>query len=375
MPPGGADSHVAEAAAQVVFRQAGTLSQLGVRCGSSSGGSAIKARIAGSDGTLSVGTSSNSLAIDSANADLVTAGQAVCFENRGANISLIGISAVFEAAGNHCCYYSNNDTTGKSLSTASTTFYFSLSGSTTAGADGGTTESVTSFTSRATGTWRNFQVYVGSNGRSTSTVVKSRKNTADGNCSITIGAGLTGLFEDTSNTDTLADGDSFNWSAALGTGTGAIVFNRFSSAITNATVAKNDVFVRHGAARAASASANFPLFGGKSGGTTTEADSKMRHGFAVTTSRLRLSVSANTYTGSATFRNRNNGADATQVLTIGAGLTGIFEDTTHTDDYGATDDANYSIAGGTSGSLTWQWAAITEQDISGGFVPRVIWFC
>lgn len=62
--------------------------------------------------------------------------------------------------------------------------------------------------------------------------------------------------------------------------------------------------------------------------------------------KLRTHVLTSTTTGTGTFAIRINGATGNQTVSIGAGLTGFFEDTTNVDYAGGADLVNYIWSGG-----------------------------
>lgn len=73
----------------------------------------------------------------------------------------------------------------------------------------------------------------------------------------------------------------------------------------------------------------------------------------ITLSKLRVGVGENTCDGTTNVTVRKNGANATQTVTIPAGTTGIFQDTTHSDSFAAGDNVSIQIvnSGSTTGSV------------------------
>ena len=117
---------------------------------------------------------------------------------------------VYEIAG--------GNSTGVAALVAGSTNYFGVPGS-------GRTNAETSVQAEAkdTMTLRNLIVRITSNGTSTNSTVMSRVNVANGAQSVTIGAALTGLFEDTGNIDSLVVGNTWAMQWVVGTG-GTIIF-------------------------------------------------------------------------------------------------------------------------------------------------------
>lgn len=72
-------------------------------------------------------------------------------------------------------------------------------------------------------TLKNMFLYVTSNARTNNTTYRVRVNSANGNQNIVVGSGGTGIYEDTSNTDSVVSGDTINYSSTTGTGTDALV--------------------------------------------------------------------------------------------------------------------------------------------------------
>ena len=71
-------------------------------------------------------------------------------------------------------------------------------------------------------------VFVSANARTTDTIIKSRKNGADGNITLTITAGFVGWVEDMIHEDSLNTDDEFNWSVAMGVGTQTLTIQSIS---------------------------------------------------------------------------------------------------------------------------------------------------
>lgn len=240
---------------------------------------------------------------------------------------------------------------------ASTSYYHPLINGGTL-TSGETTESDTQVTWRTPGTLRNLWIVVTTNSRGASTL-RSRINGANGNLSVTIPATTTGTFEDTTNSDAIADGDLLNTELAVGAGGASFIYTiqgaLFIPTTTGNTLTKHgEVFqeVRTGGAL----TRYYEIQGGGSnGGSATEADVQYRIRTAGTWENLNVRVTANTRVGATTYRSRINTAYGNQSISVAAAATGVFEDTTNTDAVVATDllDIEYVQAAG-GGSLTTQ---------------------
>lgn len=247
-----------------------------------------------------------------------------------------------------------------STATASTSYF---------GAFGGTLVNATTIAEarkqpvvRASSTLANMQLYVISNGRSTDTLLRSRKNGANGNMLITVPAGATGYFEDTTNSDSLAAGDNFNYAFTTGTGAGTISWSTISAFLTpTGTIMTPLLAASNNATVTFAVGTLFHPFGGSILGTiASEANAYTKYNYSATLSNLFLSVSANTHTGTRTINFRKNGANGNQTFTISAGATGYFEDTTNTDAVVANDLVNMQLSGGTTGVLSVIMAGVHQ---------------
>lgn len=206
----------------------------------------------------------------------------------------------------------------------------------------------------------NFYVNVNANARTTTTTFRTRVNGANGNQLVSVVAAATGIFEDTSNSDTLADGDDYNYSWTTGTGTETMTIVTIASKVT-------------------SANGQFPLITGVTAGVATgvgtttyvpangryevnnnEIRSKAQPRFTFDVTKLSALISANTLSANATIRVRDDGANGNNLLTITASTPGLYQDTTNSDTItSGTDDVNYQIATGAgSGSMTVRWISV-----------------
>lgn len=206
-------------------------------------------------------------------------------------------------------------------------------------------------------TARNLSVYIDSNARTTDTTARFRKNNGNGTMNFSIGAGLTGWFSDTTNTDSIAQDDKIAASLVLGASSEVISLQYFGVILTstenNAPIIAG---VQGGLARTASATQHFYLPVGQiSSNQTGEGTQQMQKNFACKVRNMKINVISSTTTGDATMQFRVNGGNGNQTLTIGAGLTGIFEDAVNVDQLVGTDDFCYSLVGGTSGSFNYRY--------------------
>lgn len=369
-------SSATETSKQVPFRAAGTLTRLGINVDATGTSRSVTVRKAGVDQALTVTMTDTTagLYLDTAHTVSVAAGDLINLKTIVTGVPLISTAVLnFMASASHATFFAASSITA--LSVASTTTFVNVFGQLSGGLP--TTEANGQHKHRA-GAAQVTAIFiiVPTNGRTTATTVTFRKNTANGNNTISVGSSATGLFEDTAHTDTLATGDLINLAITTGTGVGNFTPAGFGcNVVATAGQFTNDCVGGSGVglARAAGAPQTFQPIAGSTSATATEATSNIRHGFPVALGNLRVNISANTYTGGCTVNIRKNGADATNTFSIGAASTGFFEDTTHTDNFLSEDDCCVAFAGGTANSITINSIAVTETDTTvqtGGFISK-----
>lgn len=185
-------------------------------------------------------------------------------------------------------------------------------------------------------------------------IATSRDNGADGNQSVAIGAGLTGEFEDISNSDSLTSGDYFNFAIDATTSTeGTIIPSICSCLVEHSTTPISFLMParEHGYSAGPAGGEDFNPIAGEPiiSGSATENLTQCTIRFPATLDKFRIYVYANNTTNTCTFKSRVNGADGNLLITVGAGLTGEFEDTSNSDSLSSGDEINYSINTPTSG--------------------------
>lgn len=182
------------------------------------------------------------------------------------------------------------------------------------------------------------------------------KNSAVGNETVTIGAGLTGTFQDTANNDWLAIGDLYGVQIVIGAG--GLGVSAACIGFQNLDTATHDQWTS-GTSPAAGATLYVPLYGSSSG-FASDALAQIAHGYPCALSNLTVYVYGNATTAASTYSSRKNGAAGNQSVSIGAGLTGYFSDTLNTDGLSATDMANFMVVNGGGGTLQC-WLAGTKE--------------
>lgn len=214
-----------------------------------------------------------------------------------------------------------------------------------------TTEATAQIGAPEAQTASNLQVYVASNARTNDTTVKSRKNGADGTQIVTIAAGLTGLFEDTTHTDNLAQGDLINTVITTLTGTQIITFSNIGMKLTGAVANRSPMFSRGSTTLSAGVTRLVSPWG-RPTATSTESSVQCAAPYRGDWTDMGVNISANTSTTDVTVISRVNGANGNQTVTVGAGLTGIFRSLVGPDTLNSSDLIGISMSGATTGSLT-----------------------
>lgn len=342
----GSSLFTTETNVQIKYNVAGTFSnhQVHVTTNTLSVTATHRLRINAANGNSSVSITSATTGIfeDTSNTDTISANDLVDFSfvtpagSGGITVGNYGI--IFDAASNNFLRLGGSNF---GFSTASVTRYFALSGSGTPN----TTESQAVTTIRGTFTGSNLSTYITSNARTSTTTYRTRKNTANGGMSVSVGSTATGLFEDNSNSDSLANTDTYCLSMTTSTSTGSIICRFVSVAISSSS---KQYFATCGNVQTAAAVAQnvttyFRLFGSLIASATENARRiRMRH--TASASKLMARVTANTSDQTTTVRTRVNGANGNQSLSITTTATGLFEDTTNSDSLITTDYINYQVA-------------------------------
>lgn len=365
-------------------RTAGSASQLYLRVVSNDrGASSYKIRINGVDGSLSVSIAASTTGEfeDNSNTSSIAAADKVNF---GLSIGAGGTS--FIPTTSSCLFAASTNTVQRihptpqnAISTDSTTFFYAFGGRI---AFASTTESNEQIDVETAGTLKNFGVRVSLNGRTTATIVGIRKNGLNGNQAISVAAATTGVFEDTTNTDTVTVDDAVCFFATTGTGGGSFRFINGAWVEFETTNSQWQIFTGQsggdGDATFAVGTYFIPVGGILTNDyTATESETSLEPQTAFTASKLQCRVITNTITAASTLRFRTNGLNGNQVVTIAASTSGLFQDATGTDTIGANDDINYQLATGGTGtsvilsciSMLCAGGQTFSVSLSGGLTP------
>jgi hypothetical protein len=340
-----------EAESQITYHSAGILSKLYCLVTSNNrGASTLKVRKNGADGSqsLSIADSTTGQFEDASNTDTVSDGDELNYSLStgagGTGLTVPIFSCLFSASANTTVKLASV-TTGIATTSSGVTRFTLVAGtlSTMATSD----ETFTALDINTAGVWENLFVYINTNARTTSTTVKTRINAADGNQSVSIGAGATGIFEDTSNTDTVSVNDNLDYSMTYAVDSNSINYNiiatEFTTTDNSFSVIQSD---NVGESFTGGQTNYYPVAGGAVSEDSTETNFRADIRLNCTASNLVVLISVNGLTGDTTVKVRKNGADGSQSLSIAAGTTGLFEDATNSDILNSTDEVDYQVIAG-----------------------------
>lgn len=275
--------------------------------------------------------------------------------NSSNNMSPLFIKQVYTADAGHSNYSECSAFTGAALGAGVSTGFVPLGGPVN------NTESNVQWTMRTAGTVNNLLLSVNAAG-STAFVARLRKNGANGNSNVTASSGLTGTFEDNTNTDTYTFGDLLDYSIVMSSVGGVsigsyITFNNtYSEVITGGLPVSTGIISQ--------STMFYSPIGQNALPQASETPSQVQHGFQVSASNFRTRLLANAVLGGIVINVRKNGANANQTLSISSGVTGTFEDTSHVDTFLAADNVTYGFVVSTTGGGGFQHAGIGMTEIN-----------
>lgn len=204
--------------------------------------------------------------------------------------------------------------------------------------------------------------------------MRTRKNGANGNQSVVWTGGATGQLEDTSNSDTLAVGDDYNYDGVR-SGAGSIDV----TSISTMCLSTNNIFpllAGAGGTTTQIAFNNSRYFGisGHAIPTSTESSIQIYPRFDFTAKELECYLDVNNITTSATVvALRVNSSNSALTISIAAGATGVFSDTTNSVSIAlGSDEINYiATTPNTSGNISLRWISILGETASTPVVNNV----
>lgn len=196
----------------------------------------------------------------------------------------------------------------------------------------------------------NMYVNVWANSSGSSTPIRSRKNGADGNMLITVGAGATGRFFDNSNTDTLSPGDVYNFFVDRSGTTQIGIIGAHFEADDGTIVNKVGVW---GSANYASGTSYVTFVGGLDSITDGSAAQNPRLLVDCVAKNFFCKPAANSRTSATTIATRKNAGAGGMSLSFGAGNNDLKIDSVNTVTLSAGDVYNYQrVTSAGSGSFS-----------------------
>ncbi|MBA7713440.1 hypothetical protein ES703_122443 [subsurface metagenome] len=339
---------------QVLFRDSYTLSKLYVRVVSNNvdNASTVRLRKNLANGNQSVSIPANTTGVfeDTVNSDSFVNGDLAITE------VIVGAGVGGDVLGIRVTSYistSPNDvpilvaaTTGGTSVDAGVTEYACL----IAGGHTDLIEAAAQYIFRTASILSNMRIYVNANGLTAASTHRLRKNGANGNQSVSIGAGATGSFEDAVNTDSVAVGNSLNYRMAAGA-TGTKITWRLQQ------VKSTSIVRQMGAVRPDTTGFNFGttnymgLETSPENVAAVETETQVRARISCGGRNLLVRVTANTVDGASTISLRRNAGNTALLVSVPAAASGVFED---------SDDVNISVndllnymadIGGTAGAI------------------------
>ena len=210
-------------------------------------------------------------------------------------------------------------------------------------ADMAATETDVQYTLRRTTTYSNARVFVSINGLDGATLWRFRVDLGNGAQSISIGAGLTGAFEDTTNSDVVAAGSEID-------------YNIDTTASTVSNIAVTLAQVKHtSTGREMAAAAPRPnafvadgYFVAESdmSAQATESNTQIAARAAFTARNLMVNVTAHAAGAASDIFLRVDTANSALTVNVPASTTGIIEDTTNQVSIAVGDLYNYFLDSG-----------------------------
>ena len=321
------------------------------------------------------GTGSNE---DATNTDVLSAGDLfnIAYSDTGTNSNLPWFAANVTFASGHGNFHGIGGYATIVFDAQSSTRFIPLAGNLVA--DGGTTENNLEWKNRGYTSFEALQVLVAANARTNNSDFKNRINGGPGSLVCQFAGGATGRVTDSSPADSLADGDTINASITLDTGLEDLTISNVIATLKSSS-SKSEIWIgiHAGVARTASATAHYVPIGGYLFSLTalTEAQARLKPGFAAVVSNLRCYLSANTYTGDGTLKLYQNGSAVLTTTITASGGAGWYENTSDTITIDADDELSFEFDEGTSGSITIHSVGITFAPVAapgGTILPQMM---
>ena len=242
----------------------------------------------------------------------------------GGSIAMTMTQLEFEPSGSSTITLLSAHSSSALQLTAGATHHLRVTGS--RGSVAGVAENEALIKSPIAGVWSGLEIIKVGNTTTGTVDVYSRINGANGNQTLSWAASGSASQEDTTHSDTIADGDNLAWRAVIGAGTGTWENERWSSRIANAN---GEYLLATGAApgvgaAALQAGANYLPLAGEMARSSTESAVQAEAPFDLAAKRLWVEVGENTALLPAYVTLRVNGADTALKLEIQPGIEGAY---------------------------------------------------
>lgn len=157
----------------------------------------------------------------------------------------------------------------------------------------------------------------------------SEINGSAGNCTVSVGVGLTGYFQDTSNSDAVAAGDELNYVTTIGASQRFADLGVLYTATANVTSTRLVYDSSDYSFNFSDVKYVYPAGIVLNAGAATESLNQLPIYKNGTIKNAFCWFRTNSLDAATTITARLDGADTAVVISIASGLTGFFEDTTH----------------------------------------------
>lgn len=308
----------------------------------------LRKSTANANQSVSIGASATGHFTDLVNKDVAASGDdfhyLITTGGTGTSLTLSSIKMLFDAY--QFCVTRFGTLASFALGTASQTTYFAMNASLPA-----TVEANVALDVNVAGQLKNLFLRVESNARTTATTYRTRINTANGVVVISVGSGASGVFEDTTNADTIVANDDICLQQVSGTGVGTLTWRIWQVDFLNTTGEFILINPQTGT-YAFTAVRYFPICG--VGVASTESLIAPRVWLPIKLTNLNVRILTNTVnSGNSTFTSFKNGIATSLVASVAFGTTGQFEDSSNSANYLLQNDtiSTRLIVSGTAGSI------------------------
>ena len=341
-----------------------------------SGTATFRFRDAGANGNQTFQITTTGINEDATNTDVLTAADlfTVSYVDTGTNSTYAWMVGNVAFASGHGNFHGLADFVGAVFDVGDATQFIGLAGNLVN--DGTATEDNVEWKVRGYDTFEALQVRVTANARVNTSSFRNRINAGNGTGLVEFAGEATGLVSDTLLADAITDGQTINVSITLATGVQDLTVKAICATLKSSSN-KSETWCGNsaGLARTASATAHYLPVGGYIDSLTalTEAQARIKVGFAAVVSNLRCYLSANTYTGNGTLKLYQNGVAVITTTITASGGAGWYENTSNTITIDADDELSLEFDEGTSGSITIHSAGITFAPVAGPSTGGVLY--